>query len=209
MNLTKSYLIVLFVLLMTYSAAAFKSKTPGCEKWHSLVMRSAHSFGVMPDALAELSLQERGSDVVVRAHQNRDPNNVNSLSDEEILKGISCFLELKGRREPSRLAGVTSDDISQFVGRASVEVAALYYINYLFKGIYDHAYGYVLLDNDSPPAKDKMGALLTRGQDASRAYIYYARWFQKVRRIGLSAARQQHLDPLAGTSLQWYGEHDP
>ena len=205
----KSYLSFLFVLGMVCNAAAFKSKTTGCEKWHLLVIGPAHSLTPMSSSLTGSSLQEKNPNIVVQAHQNRDPDNVQSLNDDEILKGISCLLDLKGRKEPSRLAGVTGDDISQFVGRASVEVAALYYINYLFKGVFDHAYGYVLLDTTRAPAKDKMGALLTREADASRAYVYYARWFQKVRKIGLSAARQQHLDPLAGTTLQWYGEHDP
>jgi hypothetical protein len=139
---------------------------------------------------------------------NRDPDNVRSLNNTEILQAMGCLLALKGRRGPSRFAGVTNPDISQFAGRASIEVAALYYITYLFKGTFDHADAFVILNDRKPPAKDENGALLTRPEDASHAFQFYLRWFKEVRKIGVSAARQQHLDPLNGTPLRWYGEHD-
>lgn len=196
---------VSFLLLSVTTCAMALSKDESCKTWQAMVDPSVHSTGVrgthqgsqIESAIADLQ------------KPNRDPDKVRSLSDDEILRAMSCLLALKGKRGPSRLAGVTNPDISQFAGRASVEVAALYYITYLFKGIFDHADAFVILNNRKSPAKDKMGALLTRLEDVSRAYDCYARWLPKVKKFGLTKARQQHLDPFEGTSLQWYGEHDP
>jgi hypothetical protein len=204
----KSMKKLLTVLLMSFALQALSAaKTPDCEKWQSLVVGSVHSMNqvwVLPvkRSPGPLGLQ-------VHVGENQDPYGVRFMNDGQILEGISCLLKLRGRREASRYAGATSMEISQFVGRASVEVMALYYITYLFKGIYDHAFGYVLLDSLQPPLKDEIGALITRDQDAAQAFKCYIRWFKKIKKIGLVAARQRHLDPLAGTSLQWYGEHDP
>jgi len=38
------------------------------------------------------------------------------------------------------------------------------------------------------------------------AYGAYAEWFKRVKSIGLAEARVEHLDPLAGTGVSWYGK---
>jgi hypothetical protein len=81
--------------------------------------------------------------------------------------------------------------------QATVELASLYYVSYLFTGNYQHGDGIALWDRKgviNPPG----------GVDT--AYASYRAWFKKVKSVELAEARKQHLDPLEGTNLYWYGK---
>jgi len=114
---------------------------------------------------------------------------------EEIYHGISCLLDLKGHSEESSLSGATRPDVSQRFGTTSVEVAALYYISYLFYEEWGHA--------NAPFLRDKKGRL-NSPEAVDEAYCAYESWFTKVKKVGLDEARKQELDPLTGSSVKWY-----
>jgi hypothetical protein len=116
-------------------------------------------------------------------------------TEAEILKAIECLLTCKGRKGQAAFGGVTRPDVSQMLPPATVEIAALFYISYLFEGRWDHADGVPLRDEQriNPPGSVRL------------AYASYARWFNQVRKLGLAEARGRHLSPLQGTRLSWYG----
>lgn len=120
-----------------------------------------------------------------------------TLPDNQIIEAITCLLKCEGNKNPARFSGATHVYISQIFPQATIEVAALYYITYLFTGRWDHADGIALCDNNgtiNPP------------KSIETAYGKYIEWFQKVKSIGIKAAREQKLDPLAGSGIHWYGE---
>ena len=79
---------------------------------------------------------------------------------------------------------------------ASVEIAALYYISFLYTGLPDHADGIALQGAD--------GSLNPPGS-VDIAYKAYREWFVQVKIMGLATARNRQLSPLKGTHLRWYG----
>lgn len=118
-------------------------------------------------------------------------------SDREVLEAIGCLLQLQGDKRPARFGGATRADVSQILPSSTIELAALYYISYLYNGHWQHADGVALWDRKgtiNPP-----GSIKT-------AYAAYRKWFQKVKAIGIVSARARHMEPLAGTNLKWYGK---
>jgi len=77
-----------------------------------------------------------------------------------------------------------------------VEVAALYYISYLFTQKWDHADAIALVSTK----EDR----LATDDDVANAYEAYEKWFARIKTIGLTEARKQKLDPLAGIDIRWY-----
>jgi hypothetical protein len=122
--------------------------------------------------------------------------NAADLSESQIMTAIGCLLKNQGNRGVAGFGGATKYIVSQIVPQATVELASLYYISYLFTGNFQHGDG-VALWNDhgviNPP-----GAI-------ESAYKAYAAWFKRVKAMGIAEARKQHLDPLEGTTLRWYG----
>jgi len=117
-------------------------------------------------------------------------------SDQEIFEAISCLLQLQGDKRQARFGGVTRLEVSQILPTTTIELAALYYISYLYDGRWQHADGVALWNRNgviNPP-----GSVET-------AYMAYKKWFEKVKKIGLEAARKESLEPLKGTGLYWYG----
>ncbi len=120
-----------------------------------------------------------------------------TISDKEFVEAVACLLKHKGDHRLARFGGATNPGVSQILPGATIELAALYYISYIFTGNWHHADGVALWNEDgviNPP-----GAI-------ERAYSSYAKWFKVVQSLGLSAARKKHLDPLEGTKLRWYGK---
>lgn len=122
---------------------------------------------------------------------------VDETGDRNVLEAINCFLKLEGKHQPSSLQGATKLYVSQGFPPAPVEVAALYYISYLFKQKWDHADAIALvkpgdIHNFNPP------------ESVKKAYGYYREWFREVNRLGLAKAREIKLEPLAGKDVRWY-----
>lgn len=123
--------------------------------------------------------------------------NVAALSDNETTVAMGCLLKHRGDRRSARFSGATSSSVSQVLPDASIELASLYYISYLFTSNWQHGYGVALWNRDgviNPP-----GAV-------EAAYDSYSKWFTHVQTIGLATARKENLDPLQGTNLHWYGK---
>lgn len=130
-------------------------------------------------------------------HPPKNAQAVNEASDRDVMEAINCFLLLKGKHQPSKLQGATKFYVSQGFPPAPVEVAALYYISYLFKQKWDHADAIALVKrgdiyNFNPP------------EIVERAYEYYRVWFKEVQRVGLAKAREMKLEPLDGKEVRWY-----
>jgi hypothetical protein len=121
---------------------------------------------------------------------------VDQFSDDEIVQAISCLLRLKGNKNPSGFSGATSPEVSDILPHATVEIAALYYISYLFKGNIQHAYGVALVD--------KKGTY-NSNEAVDIAYSAYRKWFERIKALGLAKAKAENLDPLKGTGVYWYG----
>ncbi len=118
------------------------------------------------------------------------------LSGLETINAIECLLHAQGNRHEAKISGVTHDYISQTMPPASVELAALYYISFLFTGLPDHADGIALQGLD--------GSLNPPGS-IDVAYKAYRKWFVQAKLMGLETARKLQLSPLKGTNLRWYG----
>jgi len=117
-------------------------------------------------------------------------------SDDEVIVAIDCLLRNRGDRRAARFGGATDPKVSQVLPGATVELASLYYISYLFTGNQQHGEGVALWN--------RRGIVNPPGS-VDAAYRAYTAWFKRVRSMGLSAARSRNLDPLKGTGLRWYG----
>lgn len=117
---------------------------------------------------------------------------------DQVTTAIECLLGCKGNKNPAKISGVTHAYVSEILPSATVELAALFYISYLYKANYTHADGIALKDKDgniNPP-----GSL-------EKAYASYEKWFKEVKEVGLQKAREMELDPLEGSGLIWYGNN--
>jgi len=121
--------------------------------------------------------------------------NSENKSQEEIFFAVSCLLQLEGKKEESNVAGASNGRVSNFFGATSVEVAALYYVSYLYYQKWNHADAPFLVNKNRKRNSDKA---------VSKAYKAYKKWFEKVQEIGLEEARKQKLDPLDGSGVSWY-----
>ncbi len=120
---------------------------------------------------------------------------ISNKSEDEINYGIGCLLQLEGKKEDSNVEGATRGEVSQLFGATSKEVAALYYISYLFYQKWDHADAPFLVGKDEK---------LNSNKTVCNAYKSYRKWFKKVKEIGLEEARKQKLNPLDGSDVSWY-----
>ena len=117
--------------------------------------------------------------------------------DSEVLVAIDCFLKHQGNKNRARFGGATNPRTSQMLPDATIELASLYYISYLFTTDWQHGDGVAMWNREgviNPPGS------------IDAAYAAYAAWFKRVKSLGLSEARKQRLDPLKDTGLHWYGK---
>ncbi len=121
--------------------------------------------------------------------------NTKEMSQEEVFLAIECLLELKGRKDDSNIS-VTRSDVSPIFQATSVEVAALYYISYIFKQEWGHA--------DAAFLRTTVNRKFNECKTVSKAFKAYENWFKSIKKIGLEEARKQKLDPLADTGISWY-----
>lgn len=122
--------------------------------------------------------------------------NSENKNQEEIFFAVNCLLQLEGKKAESNVAGASNARVSTFFEATSVEVAALYYVSYLFYQKWDHA--------DAPFLLYQKNSKKNSGKAVSKAYKAYKKWFEKVREIGLEEARKQKIDPLEGSGVSWY-----
>lgn len=122
--------------------------------------------------------------------------NPENKSQEEIFLAVKCLLQLEGKKEESNVAGASDARVSNFFGATSVEVAALYYVSYLYYQKWNHA--------SAPFLVNQRESKLNSDKAVSKAYKAYKKWFEKVREIGLEEARKRKLDPLLGSGVRWY-----
>ncbi|HEX8370289.1 MAG TPA: hypothetical protein VF604_17210 [Pyrinomonadaceae bacterium] len=121
------------------------------------------------------------------------------LSDKEIQTGIGCLLKLKGNKRKAGFTGATRSNIYAS-GRyeyktATIEIAALYYISYMFHNNWEHAGSISLYDEEAENGNSK--------KSIKRAYESYRKWYEKLLEIGLQKAREQKLDPLENSGVSW------
>jgi hypothetical protein len=154
--------------------------------------------------------QTKPADITSRCYRWRtqvDPSkqriaiDVKTLNDLEVEEGIGCLLKLKGLKNKGRFYGTTRANYNRSEGYkppkhpASVAIAALYYASYLFYENWEHAGSVVLFD--------EAAWKINSGKITERAYKSYQKWFKNVLEIGLQKAREQKLDPLAGSGISW------
>jgi len=123
---------------------------------------------------------------------------LNEKDNENVLAAIECLLQMNGRKSQSKFPSGVINVIrygEMKLPSPTVEVAALYYVSYLYYQNWRHANFMVLWD--------KEGKKNTK-ESIETAYKAYQSWFEKVKEIGLDKAREQKLDPLNGTDVRWY-----
>ncbi len=111
------------------------------------------------------------------------------------MDGIECLLNLEGNKNAAKFSGANKPYISQIFKQATVEVAALYYISYLYTQKWDHADA-IFLANDNEEAEE--------AETTRRAYEAYRVWYKEVKKVGIVKAREKRLNPLKGTGIRWY-----
>lgn len=156
-----------FIATSLHKACEMKKQSPDCRYWRSKV-----------DATVEPASAT-----------------INETDDRIILEGIDCLLRLEGNKHSAKFSGATKPYVSQLFKPATVEVAALYYISYLYYQKWDHA--------DAVALRDESGEI-DKPEAVRQAYQSYKKWFEEVKRVGLAKARETKLRPLADTNVHWY-----
>jgi hypothetical protein len=182
--------IILCILITCVSNTNGQKQNMNCNFWQSRVNPEIkmHSKEEKPSTDLKVLLKNNNSFVP------EEP--FNNLNQRETFFGIECLLNLEGNKKNSNLSGATRPDVSQTFGATTVEVAALYYVSYLFYQKWDHA--------DAPFLVSQKNSKLNSDKAVSKAYKAYKKWFEKVREIGIEEARKQKLDPLEGSGVRWY-----
>lgn len=126
------------------------------------------------------------------ATEAKDPD----LSDPRVvMHAIECLLKMKGNKHPAKFRGAIRLEVSQIFGNTTADVAALYYISYLFQEKWDHADAVALRGPDGD---------FNTPEIVAEAYKSYEKWFEEVKDIGLPKAREMRLDPLKYSQIRWY-----
>lgn len=122
---------------------------------------------------------------------------VDEKDTQTIMKGIPILLSFEFDQSEASFCAATSPEMDPPTQECTVEVAALFYISYIFYGKdWDYfAGGIALVENGK----------INSPETIAKAYASYKKWFKKVQKIGLEEARKQDLDPLGDTGIGWYG----
>lgn len=173
MRRNNSFLIAILVIGMSLSCGSLRhykssNQENRCEYWKSKI---DPSLPLMGKGLWELPI------------------------DEESISAIECLLQLEGRREPANIGGVTRFDVSKIIENQSIEIAALYYITFIYSKKWDHASAIAIVAANGE---------INTPDIINKAFLAYKEWFKTVKIIGLEKARRQKLEPLKDTDLHWY-----
>ena len=120
---------------------------------------------------------------------------VDLKSDKDVLSGMKCLLQMEGNKHRAGFSGVTRLDVSQVFDEARADVAALYYVSFMFTRNWQHADAVALV---------RVNGGVSTNEIVKTAYRGYRKWFEEVEKLGLENARNEKLDPLAGTGIRWY-----
>lgn len=153
-------------------------------------------LGIAIPAIAEDGCEAWWAQVDPHYAGYREPGPV-YLSNKSFLDGAECLLKLEGNKSPARFSGATHDYVSQIFPQATVELAALYYIEYLFVGKFDHANGVAFRSKKPPGGVNPPGCMNT-------AYKAYRTWLKYVRASGVGKIRSEKRHALDGTDIYWY-----
>lgn len=119
-----------------------------------------------------------------------------TVRTDQLLDAFRCLLKLKGRKSTSIFSsGTVGLNLSTRFPAPSVEVAALYYISYLYSENWRHADAIVLVD-------EKGNQNTT--DSIVKAFDSYESWLKTVKEVGVDEARKRKLDPLSDSGLRWY-----
>lgn len=176
----KVAVLALFLVLGVYQPAGSAMPTKDCERckyWQAKIDPS-------------ITLSEDSS-----AAGSTPTFEINDEEAAKALEAAECLLKLEGKTNPSKFSATVSLYLSTRFPPPSVEVAALYYVSYIYHKNWRHAQAMVLVDAEGKKNTKK---------SIKTAYKAYRAWFEKVKEIGLKKARQQNLDPLDGTDVRWY-----
>jgi hypothetical protein len=155
-------------------------------------------------AMAQSTNQLKESEICQYWYSQVDPSvkrpesikSIDGKVDDNTFKGIECLLKLQGQKGPAKFGGATRHDVSQIFEAPSVEVAALYYISFLYYQKWDHANAVALTDINT-------GEII-KADKVAEVYSYYREWFKQVKKVGIAKARSKGLDPLTGRKIAWY-----
>lgn len=175
MNLRR---MTLAFALATLLCVAARAQSSSCQYWRSRV-----------DIYTTMELSQ--------IMDEKDPRN--------ILPAIQCLLEFKGNKniarfglDPSpRLIGPAHGPTSILSTPIHVEVAALYFISYLYYQNWNHANLVVLID------RDDSREIESSDENIRKAWKYYREWFEQVKPIGIVKARKLKIEPLKGKDVWW------
>src|SRR6266404_2893213 len=109
-----------------------------------------------------------------------------TLPVDEKLAGVACLLSLEKNQHPARFGGATASYVSQIYPEATTEVAALFYISYMFTEKWDHSLGIAVRGHKGR---------LNDPKDISLAYKEYRKWFKRVAAVGWKKSQEQGIVP--------------
>ena len=125
----------------------------------------------------------------------KSPDESNS---QQIINGIGCLLRLQGKTGKSKYFGATlRNRVSQTFASPTIEVAALYYISILYYQSPDSFTDAIALRRDDTEKISDRKAV-------RKAFKYYRKWFEQVKKVGIEKARELNLEPLKDRDVDWY-----
>lgn len=179
-----TFFVGVMMIVISLTSVFAQAGSTECTSWHDRILRREHN-----------NVNKVGS---ADEQLNLDSSlglPFNEMSEHEVFKAMECLLKLKGNKRYSRFAAATRPDVSENFDAPTAEVAALYYISYLFLQKWDHGSAILLIGKDGG----------RNGIDAiEAAYRSYKLWLTKLRAMGLTEARRERLDPLNNTDVRWY-----
>jgi hypothetical protein len=183
-----------------------------CSWWQSRIRAAKPRKSVTPPspakALAKKMSPEEQQEIRSQMSQfatplPSDPDNVRFLNEEQKTAAMGCLLDLEEDTHPAGFSGVTWAGVDQTFAQAPINLAALYYISYLYTGNWNHGNAIALRGPDVEDRRDPWN-YATKQEAVHIAYKSYRRWYARVKEIGLDRAQAENLSPLEGTELTWY-----
>lgn len=135
------------------------------------------------------------SKVDTKVQLSDERQEIDQNNPENILNAIECLLNLESNKNKAKFTGATKFEVSQIFEPATVDVASLYYISYLYYQKWNHADAIALVD---------INGNINTPETIQQAYKSYRKWYKEVKKIGLQEAKKQNLDPLANSNIRWY-----
>lgn len=132
-----------------------------------------------------------------------DPDGVRGLDGAVVIAAIGCLLQLDADVRPTSSVGRMWVGAWLRFDTVPTNLAALYYISYLYTRNWKHGTAVALCGPGAQSLRSRPNYATTQSS-IHEAYRSYRHWYEQVKDIGIEEARAEKLDPLAGTSLYWY-----